>query len=288
LRIEPAAERFDLPRQGGLRSRDARLKRKATMQAVGVIPARYESSRFPGKPLVLIAGKPLVERVFERARAAQRLTRLLVATDDERIVRAVESFGGEAVLTSPAHPSGTDRLAEVARDLHAEIYVNIQGDEPMLDPADVDGLVEGLEGDPAVDMATLSEPLDDADAARDPNVVKVVCDGEGRALYFSRSPVPYPLHPEAAGGVAVWRRHVGLYGYRGRFLREFAAWGPGRLERLEGLEQLRALEHGRAIRVVAARGRYQGVDTPEDVAAVERSLAALAAGTGPGPRPGAR
>ncbi len=245
------------------------------MHAVGVIPARYQSSRFPGKPLALIGGQPLVLRVYERARAARRLERLVVATDDDRIVRAVEEFGGEAMLTSAGHPSGTDRLAEVARRLPADIYVNVQGDEPMLDPRDVDALVEGLEGDPAVDMATLCEPLDDPRAAADPNVVKVVCDEQGRALYFSRSAIPHLRREGAPVDVAAsapWRRHVGLYAYRSRFLQEFASWAPGALEGIEGLEQLRALERGRAIRVLAARGRYHGVDTPEDVAAVERAL----------------
>src|SRR5207245_10854621 len=161
------------------------------MHAVGVIPARYESSRFPGKPLALIAGQPLVQRVYERARQAQRLTRLLVATDDERIRKAVESFGGEVMLTSSRHRSGTDRLAEVAARLPADLYLNVQGYEPMLDPGDLDALVDGLDADPSIAMATLSEFLPDARDAADPNVVKVVCDQAGRALYFSRSPIPH-------------------------------------------------------------------------------------------------
>lgn len=244
------------------------------MHAVGVIPARYQSSRFPGKPLALIAGKALVHRVYERARGARRLSRLLVATDDERIARVVEGFGGEVMLTSSGHASGTDRLAEVARRTAADIYVNIQGDEPMLDPRDIDRLVEGLEDDSAVEMATLSEPLADARDAGNPNVVKVVCDREGRALYFSRSPIPHvrPGEDVAPAGPGPWRRHVGIYAYRGRLLHEFASWAPGALESLEGLEQLRALERGRTIRVLEARGRYHGVDTPEDVAVVERAL----------------
>jgi 3-deoxy-manno-octulosonate cytidylyltransferase (CMP-KDO synthetase) len=254
---------------------------QAAMHAVGVIPARYRSSRFPGKPLALIAGKTLVERVYERARGARRLSRLLVATDDERITRAVEAFGGEVLMTSPGHPSGTDRLAEVARLVSSEFYVNIQGDEPMLDPGDIDALVECLEADPTIDMATLREPLPDPEAARDPHVTKVVCDEAGRALYFSRSVIPFD-RSEAGGGPgldgAAGRgprfRHVGLYAYRARFLLEFASWPPGALERVEGLEQLRALERGRVIRVLPARGRYLGVDVPEDVEAVEKALAA--------------
>jgi len=245
------------------------------MHAVGVIPARYQSSRFPGKPLTLIAGKSLIERVYERAREARRLDRLLVATDDERILDAVEAFGGEAVLTSARHPSGTDRLAEIARRLPSDLYVNIQGDEPLLDPRDVDALIEALDGDPAADMATLCETIDDPDVAADPNVVKVVRDDAGRALYFSRSPIPHVrggAGRPAAARPGPWLRHVGIYVYRPRFLMEFASRSPGALETLEGLEQLRALEMGRTIRVLPAQGRYHGVDTPEDVVTVERAL----------------
>lgn len=254
---------------------------QAAKHAVGVIPARYQSSRFPGKPLALIAGKALVERVFERARAARKLSRLLVATDDDRIVRAVEAFGGEAFMTSPGHPSGTDRLAEVARRVPAEIYVNIQGDEPLLDPRDIDALVECLEADPTIDMATLREPLRETEPADDPDVIKVVCDETGRALYFSRSAIPYDRAgsgsgpaPDASVARAPRFRHVGLYAYRARFLFEFASWPSGSLERMEGLEQLRALERGRAIRVLPARGHYVGVDSPDDVPSVERALGA--------------
>jgi len=240
------------------------------MHAVGVIPARYQSSRFPGKPLALIGGRTLVQRVFERARAAGRIARLLVATDDERIASAVRAFGGEVAMTSAAHASGTDRLAEVARSLPAEVFVNIQGDEPLLDPQDIDRLVECLDSDPSSDMATLADPLLDPEEARDPNIVKVVCDAAGRALYFSRSPIPYVL--AKAGAARPWLRHVGLYAYRRGFLLEFASWSPGALEELEGLEQLRTLERGRTIKVLRARGRYHGVDTPDDVRAVEQAL----------------
>ncbi|HEV8701212.1 MAG TPA: 3-deoxy-manno-octulosonate cytidylyltransferase [Candidatus Polarisedimenticolia bacterium] len=245
------------------------------MHAVGVIPARYRSTRFPGKPLALIDGKALVLRVLERARAAGRIDRLLVATDDERIASAVVASGGEVVMTSAAHVSGTDRLAEVARSLSADLFVNIQGDEPLVDPRDIDRLVECLDADPACDMATLCEPLRDAREARDPNVVKVVCDLSGRALYFSRSAIPYvPEGRDGGSASPPWLRHVGLYAYRRGFLLEFASWGPGALESLEGLEQLRAIERGRTMRVLPARGRYHGVDTPEDVLAVEQVLRA--------------
>ena len=248
------------------------------MHAVGVIPARYRSTRFPGKPLALIDGKALVLRVLERARAAVRIDRLLVATDDERIASAVAASGGEVVMTSETHASGTDRLAEVARTIAADLFVNIQGDEPLVDPRDIDGLVECLDSDAACDMATLCEPLRDAREARDPNVVKVVRDASGRALYFSRSPIPYVRegHQDRGGaaGPAPWLRHVGLYAYRLRVLLEFASWGPGALEETEGLEQLRAIERGRTMRVLQARGTYHGVDTPEDVIAVEQVLRA--------------
>ena len=243
---------------------------EAERHAVGVIPARYQSSRFPGKPLALIDGRTLVERVFERARAARRLTRLLVATDDDRIASAVRAFGGEVVMTSPTHGTGTDRLAEVARSLEADLFVNIQGDEPLVDPRDIDQLVECLEADALADMATLATPLPEADQALDPNVVKVVCDASGRALYFSRSAVPFVR--KGATASRPWLRHVGLYAYRRGFLLEFASWSPGVLEAIEGLEQLRALERGRTIKVLKARGIYHGVDTPDDVRAVEQVL----------------
>ncbi len=244
------------------------------MSVHGVIPARYESSRFPGKPLSLIAGKPLVQWVYERARPARSLSRLLVATDDPRIARAVEGFGGEAIMTDRNHPSGTDRLAEVARRMPADIYINIQGDEPLLDPLDIDRLVECLESEPDVDMATLSRPLDDDREANDPNVVKVVCNRSSRALYFSRCPIPFQRAPETERRSAPdgWLRHVGIYAYRHRFLLEYASWPRADLEVREGLEQLRALERGRTIRVLPARGRYIGVDTPADVVTVEAAM----------------
>ena len=244
--------------------------------ALGIIPARYGSTRLPGKPLVSIAGRPLVQHVWERARAARRLAALVVATDDERIARVVRSFGGEAVMTSPEHPSGTDRLAEAAAARPEGIIVNIQGDEPFVEPHDIDVLVDGLANDPASAMATLSVPLADRATADDPNVVKVVCDAAGRALYFSRALIPWPRQEPAPPEGMTWQRHIGLYAYRREFLMEFATWPPSLLERTEGLEQLRALERGRAIRVLPARGRYLSVDTPGDVIAVESALAASA------------
>jgi len=253
--------------------------------ALGVIPARYGSTRLPGKPLVDIDGKPMVQHVWERARAARSLADPVVATDDDRIVKVVESFGGRAVMTSIDHPTGTDRLAEVARLRPAAIYVNIQGDEPLLDGADIDSLVEGLRADPARPMGTLCRPLHERRMAEDPNIVKVVCDEHGRALYFSRAIIPYPRNPPPAGrqearagapqnGGSPWLRHIGLYAYRRDFLLEFASWPPSALELSEGLEQLRALERGHPIHVFPARGRYVAVDTPEDVTTVQRALRA--------------
>ena len=240
------------------------------MHAVGVIPARYRSTRFPGKPLALIDGKALVLRVLERARTAGRLDKLLVATDDERIASAVVAWGGEVVMTSETHVTGTDRLAEVARLFPADLFVNIQGDEPLVDPRDIDGLVECLDADPACDMATLCEPLRDARAARDPNVVKVVCDASGRALYFSRSAIPFHRQPESEPGC--WQ-HVGLYAYRREFLLRFPTLDPTPAERAEGLEQLRALEHGFKVRCAVIEGwTSASVDVPADIAQVEARI----------------
>ena len=243
-------------------------KKDKMLEAVGVIPSRYRSTRFPGKALAALAGKPLIQHVYERSVSARSLERILVATDDDRILKAVRKFGGEAVLTSPDHLSGTDRLAEVARMLEAGTYVNIQGDEPLVDPRDIDALVEKLRQDPSVYMATLRSPIRKREEMENPNVVKVVCDRSGNALYFSRSPVPNQM----GGGVTGTYRHLGLYAYRRAFLLEITAEAPGALERLERLEQLRVLETGRRIRVLDAVGPSIGVDTPEDLERVRRLL----------------
>jgi 3-deoxy-manno-octulosonate cytidylyltransferase (CMP-KDO synthetase) len=250
---------------------------------VAIIPARYAATRLPGKPLSEIHGKTMVERVYERARAASRVDRVLVATDDARIARVVRGFGGEAVLTSPDHATGTDRLAEVARGLEAEIVINVQGDEPMLDPAGVDAVAEALEDDPDLEMATLSLPLVSTDEMLQPSVVKVVTDAAGNALYFSRSPIPHVRQaagadPRAAAAAAVAaglaRKHVGLYGYRREALLRFAALPQDPLEVAEGLEQLRALAAGMRIRVVPLDGEAGvAVDTQEDLERVRALLA---------------
>jgi len=244
---------------------------------VAIIPARFGSKRLPGKPLSDIHGKPMIQHVYERARLARRVDHVLVATDDQRIASAVAGFGGEAVMTSPDHASGTDRLAEAVCATDAEVVVNVQGDEPMLDPRAVDAAIEALLADPDIAVATLSAPLSDDQEKNAPSVVKVVVDGAGNALYFSRSSIPYVrtdlADPTAAAG-ALARKHVGLYVYRREALLRLAALPPAPLERVEGLEQLRALHHAIAIRVVPVDG-WDGVavDTPEDLVRVRALMA---------------
>lgn len=239
------------------------------MRVLGVIPARFGARRFPGKPLAPIAGRPLVRWVWEGARGAKRLDRLVVATEDPRIVEACRGFGAEAVLTSAEHPTGTHRAAEAAARSGAEIVVNIQGDEPLIEGQAIDAVVAALEEDPEVPMATLAHPAE-ADALDDPNRVKVVLDRAGFALYFSRSPIPARHAPGAAP--PLWQ-HAGLYAYRSDFLAHFLELAPTPAEQAESLEQLRALEHGYRIRVVTVEGwRSAPVDVPEDVARVEAVL----------------
>jgi 3-deoxy-manno-octulosonate cytidylyltransferase (CMP-KDO synthetase) len=229
--------------------------------AVGVIPSRYAATRLPGKPLLPIAGKPMIQHVYERARAARRLSRVLVATDDVRILDAVHAFGGEAVLTSPEHRSGTDRVAEAARELDAEVVINIQGDEPMLRPEPLDALVTAFVQHPALEIATLAHPIARSRDAEDPAAVKVVLDREGYALYFSRLAIPF-YRDGSDGG---WWRHMGVYAYRKSALLRFATLAPTPLEQAEALEQLRALENGMRILVLATTDEAIGVDTPEDL-----------------------
>lgn len=238
-----------------------------------IIPARYESSRFPGKPLARIAGRPMIEHVYRRSAQARGISRVLVATDDQRIADAVTAFGGTAVMTRASHRTGTDRLAEVAERLDCEIVVNVQGDEPLLEPEMIDQLLAPLRADPAIQMSSLRHRITDPAEFHDPNVVKVVVDTADRALYFSRSPIPAPRHGERLP-VEAWR-HIGIYAYRREFLLRFAALPPTPLERQERLEQLRALEHGVAIVVAETRHRAIGVDTPADLVRVESLVAAL-------------
>ena len=239
-------------------------------RAAIVIPARWGSTRFPGKPLHLLAGKPLIQHVWERCRAVPGVDRVIVATDDTRILEAAFSFGAEVALTSARHPSGTDRIAEVAKNLLSTgILLNVQGDEPFLDPKLAGRLIKVLQDDPRLQMATAACPLDPADL-ENPNVVKVVCDLRGNALYFSRSPIPWDRDGGALPPARL--RHLGIYAYRRPFLLAFVKQKPSPLEKLEKLEQLRALEHGAIIRVLTAKGTGPGVDTPSDAAAAEKLL----------------
>jgi 3-deoxy-manno-octulosonate cytidylyltransferase (CMP-KDO synthetase) len=238
---------------------------------IAVIPARYDSSRLPGKALAEIGGVPMIVRVWRQTRRAGSLARVIVATDDERIARAVRAAGGEAEMTASTHQSGTDRIAEVAARVEAEIYLNVQGDQPFIAPEDLDALVAPMQAEPALAMATLATPITDGEEWYNPNKVKVICDARGDAIYFSRSPIPYARD----GGVpAVARRHIGVYGYRRDFLLRFAALGPGVLEQIEKLEQLRALERGYRIRVVASVAPSMEVDTPDDLMRANQAAAA--------------
>ena len=236
------------------------------MKSAIVIPARYGSQRLPGKPLLRATGKYLVQHVYERARQSRRADKVVVATDDPRIRAAVESFGGDVVMTRRDHPSGTDRVAEVAAHLDADVIVNLQGDEPMVDPAALDLLLGLLEQEPNADMATLATPIRSLEQWRNPNCVKVVCDRLGRALYFSRSPLPYVRdgEPDLVGRPGEFLLHLGLYAYRRPVLFRLAAAAPEPLETFEKLEQLRALAHGYRIHVGRVEQAAGGVDTFED------------------------
>jgi 3-deoxy-manno-octulosonate cytidylyltransferase (CMP-KDO synthetase) len=239
-------------------------------RVLAVIPARYSSTRFPGKPLVLLAGRPMVAHVVERAMDAGCFDEVIVATDDERIARAAARAGARPVITGPCR-SGTDRVAEAVRNETGAVVLNVQGDEPALPPENLRLLAGFLSRHPEIPMATLALPGSETDLAN-VNVAKVVCDLEGNALYFSRAPIPYPRNP--AAGVIL--RHVGLYGFQREALLRFAAWPETELERIEGLEQLRALAHGMRLAVLAAAADSVAVDTPGDVPRAEAALAALA------------
>ena len=238
--------------------------------AVAVIPARYASKRLPGKPLVDLRGKTMIERVYRRTRDAKSVARTIVATDDDRIRNVIAPLG-EVVMTSAHHESGSDRIAEVVRDLDCDIVVNVQGDLPLLDSRMVDALVEALKRDDGVGMATVAVAIRSTDELEDPAIVKVVCDRRGRALYFSRAPIPYDRDEPGTVGGALY--HVGLYAYRRETLLQFAELAPTALERKEKLEQLRALENGIGIAVVTCDGAPpMAVDTPRDLEAVKQAL----------------
>jgi 3-deoxy-manno-octulosonate cytidylyltransferase (CMP-KDO synthetase) len=257
--------------------------------ALAVIPARFASTRFPGKPLADKTGKPLIRHVVERVRLARRVGRIIVATDDQRIFDAVRSFGCDAMMTRADHPNGTCRIAEVVQRIQGsddgatlsgrprggasaypspDIILNVQGDEPEIEPAVIDALVEGLAADESAPMATIASPFTEGEDPADPNVVKVVVDQRGRALYFSRSPIPFhrddPTHPPTHQPTSsLHLKHVGIYAYRPDFLLAYAKLPVTPLEQAEKLEQLRALEHGHAIAVVQTIARHHGIDTPQ-------------------------
>ena len=247
-----------------------------TVRAAAVIPARMASTRFPGKPLADLTGKPMIVHVLERVARCRSVGRILVATDDARIVDAVRAAGFEARMTDPAHPNGTSRVAEVARTLDEELIVNVQGDEPQIEPALVDRTVEALAARPDMPMATLVSPFAPGEDPANPNIVKCVTAVDGRALYFSRSLIPFDR--DRAPGAAAPRKHVGLYAYRRAFLDVFVRLAPTPLERTESLEQLRALEHGHPILCAEGEAHFTGIDTPEQYAEFVRRTTAGAAG----------
>jgi 3-deoxy-manno-octulosonate cytidylyltransferase (CMP-KDO synthetase) len=242
-------------------------------KVLAVIPARYASVRFPGKPLATIAGRPMIQHVVERVRRAQSVSRILVATDEKSIKDAVEAFGGEAVLTRHDHATGTDRVAEVALHETAEIYVNVQGDEPLIDPATIDLIVTAMLEDESIQIGTPCTAIDQPSDIMDPNIVKVVRDFESNALYFSRAPIPWVRERSSAGMARHWK-HLGLYAFRREALVEYPTLPPGELERIEQLEQLRWLENGFAIGVVETDYDAVSVDVPSDIEKVEQLLAA--------------
>jgi len=252
---------------GGVCSPVTRYPLRATryMKAAALIPARWGSTRFPGKPVHKIAGKPLIQHVWERCREAEAFDRIIIATDDRRIAEAVRGFGAEAALTSGEHPSGTDRIAEVARNLtEVDLIFNVQGDEPLIAPELLGTLVRTLAGDREIDLITAAVPIH-GDEARSEHVVKVVTDRKGDALYFSRSVIPFARGPGDPG----YLKHLGIYGYRRNALLEFVTLAPSPLEQAERLEQLRALQNGMKLRVIVSQTHSIGVDTLADADAVE-------------------
>ena len=251
-----------------------------TTSVVAVIPARFASTRFPAKPLARETGKYLIQHVFERVRLTRSIDRVIVATDDDRVADAARSFGGDVAMTSPDHTSGTDRIAEVARGLapaESELILNVQGDEPEIDPADLDRLVGRMQADREAPMGTLACPFPRDDSPSNPNCVKVVVNQRARALYFSRSVIPYDRDAGGTSTLATYLLHLGVYAYRREFLLKFASMPPTPLERLEKLEQLRALENGFAIAVEQVERASVGIDTPEQYA---RFVARYRAATG--------
>lgn len=243
------------------------------MRILGIIPARYASSRFPGKPLVDIQGKSMIRRVYEQASQAGTVERVIVATDDQRIFEHVAGFGGEVLMTSEEHRSGTDRCAEVAARLpEFELVINIQGDEPFIQPEQIDRTVTPLINNPQAQIATLAKEIHESDKLFNPNIVKVVYSLDGKAMYFSRNPIPYVRDRAPEGWLAVgpFYKHIGLYAFRSEILQQVAQLSPSRLEQMEGLEQLRWLEHGFSIEVSLTELETIGIDRPEDLEHLRR------------------
>lgn len=251
------------------------------MKAAAIIPARYQSTRLPGKPLAAIAGEPMIRWVYERARNARLVDEVWVATDDERIHKTVERFGGNSRMTSAKHQSGTDRVAELAKTMNWDLVVNVQGDEPLLDATMIDALVDCMRKNSAVRMATLRQEITSRDDLLNPDIVKVVCDKDGCALYFSRAPLPYWREAwqridgirdiSLSSGIF---KHVGLYAYTREFLLLFSELEQTPLEKIEQLEQLRALENGFKIKVIPCTSDSIGVDSPQDLEKVRRIVTA--------------
>ncbi|MFH0985476.1 MAG: 3-deoxy-manno-octulosonate cytidylyltransferase [Candidatus Omnitrophota bacterium] len=240
------------------------------VKALGVIPARLGSTRLSEKILRSIHGKTMIQHVWERARQAKRLEEVVVATDDARIQQCVEGFGGRAIMTRKDHPNGTSRIAEVMGSFKQDLVINIQGDQPLVDPKALDEMVAIFETAKDVEMLTLAVRMTDRASFENPNVVKVVCDAEGDALYFSRATIPFVQGKQ--NGACSFLKHLGVYGYRRDFLLNFVAWEPGILENTEKLEQLRVLERGHSIRVIETAYDFISVDTEEDLREVERRL----------------
>jgi 3-deoxy-manno-octulosonate cytidylyltransferase (CMP-KDO synthetase) len=239
------------------------------MKVLGIIPARYQSTRLPGKPLLPIAGKPMIQWVYQGAQTASLIDEVVVATDDPRIYEVVKGFGGKVEMTRDDHPTGTDRLAEVARRYTSELVVNIQGDEPLISGEVIDSIIHPLLEDNSLPMSTAKVLLTDSSQIGEPSVVKVVTDENGYALYFSRSPIPFPRNSQTA----VYWKHIGLYGYRREFLLKYVELPQTRLELTESLEQLRVLSHGYRIKVIEVLRDSVGVDTADDLERVKMLLA---------------
>ncbi len=244
------------------------------MKTIGVIPARFASSRFPAKVLVQIAGKPMIEHVWTRAKQASELDDVIIACDHQDVFKVAQSFGAKVVMTDPAHPSGSDRIAEAVKDLAVDIIVNIQGDEPFIDPKTIDRLVALLKADSGCPMATVIKEITDEADFQNPNVVKCVIDAKGYALYFSRSPIPYNRNSTKPEGLKNYK-HLGLYAYRKDFLLQYKDWSKSILEVTEQLEQLRVLERGFSIKTTVTTSESVAIDTLEDLKKAEQWFAQL-------------